>query len=90
MDYSSLPEDDLKEKIQSIFEEFSPQMRKIIELHSFSGLKYKEIAEELDISTNTVKTYMKRAYKRLKAELSKEMLTSYINLVYSQQIPLAA
>ncbi|BAX79296.1 RNA polymerase sigma-70 factor [Labilibaculum antarcticum] len=78
MDYSSLPEDELKEKFHSIFEEFSPQMRKVVELHSFSGLKYKEIAEELNISANTVKTYMKRAYKRLKMELSKEMLTSVL------------
>jgi RNA polymerase sigma-70 factor (ECF subfamily) len=78
MDYSSLPEDELKEKIQSIFDEFSPQMRKVVELHSFSGLKYKEIAEELDISINSVKTHMKRAYKRLRDELSKEMLTSVL------------
>lgn len=78
MDYSSLPEYELKEKIQSVFEEFSPQMRKVVELHSFSGLKYKEIAEELDISVNSVKTHMKRAYKRLRDELSKEMLISVL------------
>ena len=45
------------------------QRRKILELAAFESLTYKEIAERLDISVNTVKTQMGRAYQFLKQEL---------------------
>lgn len=45
------------------------QRRKILELAAFESLTYKEIAERLDISVNTVKTQMGRAYQFLKEEL---------------------
>lgn len=45
------------------------QRRKILELAAFESLSYKEIAEQLDISVNTVKTQMGRAYQFLKEEL---------------------
>ena len=32
------------------------------------SMSYKEIAEQLDISVNTVKTQMKTAYKKIKDE----------------------
>lgn len=45
------------------------QRRKILELAVFDSLTYKEIAFRLDISVNTVKTQMGRAYQFLKEEL---------------------
>lgn len=45
------------------------QRRKILEMAVFDSLSYKEIAERLDISVNTVKTQMGRAYQFLKEEL---------------------
>ena len=45
------------------------QRRKILELAAFELLTYKEIAVRLDISVNTVKTQMGRAYQFLKEEL---------------------
>lgn len=45
------------------------QRRKILELAVFDSLSYKEIASRLDISVNTVKTQMGRAYQFLKEEL---------------------
>lgn len=45
------------------------QRRKILELAVFKSLTYKEIADSLDISVNTVKTQMGRAYQFLKEEL---------------------
>ena len=45
------------------------QRRHILELAAFESLTYKEIAERLDISVNTVKTQMGRAYQFLKEEL---------------------
>ena len=45
------------------------QRRKILELAVFESLTYKEIAARMNISVNTVKTQMGRAYKFLKEEL---------------------
>ena len=45
------------------------QRRKILELAAFDSLTYKEIADRLEISVNTVKTQMGRAYQFLKEEL---------------------
>ncbi len=45
------------------------QRRKILELAVFESLTYKEIAAQMEISVNTVKTQMGRAYKFLKEEL---------------------
>lgn len=45
------------------------QRRKILELAAFESLTYKEIAQQLNISVNTVKTQMGRAYQFLKEEL---------------------
>jgi RNA polymerase sigma-70 factor (ECF subfamily) len=56
---------DLYRAIQKIPE----QRRKILELAAFESLTYKEIANRLDISVNTVKTQMGRAYQFLKEEL---------------------
>ncbi len=42
------------------------QCRKVLELAVFESLTYKEIAEKLQISCNTVKTQIGRAYKRLR------------------------
>lgn len=42
------------------------QCRKVLELSIFESLTYQEIAEKLQISKNTVKTQMGRAYKHLR------------------------
>jgi len=45
------------------------QRQKILKLAAFEGLTYQEIATQLHISVNTVKTQMGRAYQFLKEEL---------------------
>lgn len=45
------------------------QRRKILELAAFESLSYKQIAEKLNISRNTVKTQIARAYRFLKESL---------------------
>ncbi len=45
------------------------QRRRILELAAFDALSYNEIAAQLNISVNTVKTQMGRAYQFLKEEL---------------------
>ncbi len=46
------------------------QRRKILELAAFDAFSYKEIADKLGITINTVKTQMSRAYQFLKEELN--------------------
>jgi RNA polymerase sigma-70 factor (ECF subfamily) len=67
---------ELEIEIQHILEELPPQRRLIFKLNRLDGLKYKEIAETLSISVNTVQKQMIEAsryveqYKpRLKALL---------------------
>lgn len=50
--------------------ELSEQQRRIVELHVQEGKKYSEIAAMLDLSENTVRTHLKRAYKILRENLS--------------------
>lgn len=45
------------------------QRKKILELAVFDSLTYQEIADKLDISKNTVKTQISRAYRFLKESL---------------------
>jgi RNA polymerase sigma-70 factor (family 1) len=45
------------------------QCRRILELAVFESFSYKEIAEKMNISHNTVKTQMGRAYRSLKETL---------------------
>lgn len=45
------------------------QRRKILEMAVFDSMTYQQIAEKLDISKNTVKTQMGRAYRFLKETL---------------------
>lgn len=46
------------------------QRRLILKMAAFEGKTYAQIADELQISVNTVKTQMSRAYKFLKDELN--------------------
>lgn len=56
-------DDEIIVKVKSCLAELSAQQRQILELKVVSGLKYKEIAEELGIAEGTVHTQVKRAYK---------------------------
>lgn len=71
-EYDSLPSEELKDKIHEIINNLPNQMRKVLEYHSFNGWKYQEIADELGISVNSVKTQIKRAYKRFREEIGSD------------------
>lgn len=68
-----IPDDDADEEllvsIAALISEMPPQMRKVFELHSYSGLKYHEIATHLEISINTVKTHISRGFVILREKL---------------------
>lgn len=59
--------------------ELPPQQRAILEKCVIQNKKYKEVADELGISVNTVKTHLARALKYLRDNLDeKKMLFLYI------------
>lgn len=67
---SELEETLSEERKQSLYrhlQNLSPQERRILMAIVVGGKKYKEVAEELDISVNTVKTHLSNAMKYLRA-----------------------
>ncbi|MBZ4037337.1 sigma-70 family RNA polymerase sigma factor [Flavobacterium sp. 17A] len=70
-------EEQKKPKIQTLIEKIPQARREILISHVVEGLSYAEIAEDQNISINTVKTQMKRAY----ASLRESQNTSRLNLI---------
>ncbi|MCK5136013.1 MAG: RNA polymerase sigma-70 factor [Bacteroidales bacterium] len=62
---------ELEEKIRETIEALPEKCRQIFELSRFDGLKYSEIAEQLDISVKTVENQMSKALKILREKLLK-------------------
>ncbi|MES2240147.1 MAG: sigma-70 family RNA polymerase sigma factor [Bacteroidota bacterium] len=59
-------EENRKPRIQTLVEKIPQARREIFVSHVVEGLSYAEIAENYNISVNTVKTQMKRAYAFLR------------------------
>lgn len=56
---------------RSILDNLPKQQRKVFILSRQDGIKYQEIASLLGLSINTVKSHMKAALKKVRAELEK-------------------
>ena len=56
--------------------------REIFILACIEGLKYKEVAERLDVSVNTVKTQLKSAYSKLRTEFNEKDLEIIALLIF--------
>lgn len=76
---------ELQEKITIAIEKMPEQRKKIFKMSRFDGLKYKEIAEELNISIKTVENHMGSAIKDLKTDL-KNYLHIYIIIILIEGI----
>jgi len=61
--------DSRKEKLYSEIDQLPAQSKKVFEGIVFERLKYADIAEEMDISVNTVKTHYSRALKHLRGSM---------------------
>lgn len=59
-------QEELYARLQSLMDSLPPKCREIFIMGCVDGMSYKEIAEKLDISVNTVKTQIKTAYKKIK------------------------
>ncbi|MBN2519524.1 MAG: RNA polymerase sigma-70 factor [Bacteroidales bacterium] len=65
---------ELQNKIDDAISILPAQCQQIFKLNRFENLKYKEIAERLNLSIKTIETQMSRAIKKMK-----EFLHDYIN-----------
>lgn len=61
---------ELESRIFGLIEELPTECQRIFKLSRFEELKYKEIAEKLQISVKTVETQMSRALKFLRKHMS--------------------
>lgn len=64
--------EELRGRVLTAIESLPPKCREIFILGAVEGLKYQEIAAQLDVSVNTVKTQMKFAYRKVKAQTGVE------------------
>ncbi|ALL04084.1 hypothetical protein AQ505_00390 [Pedobacter sp. PACM 27299] len=64
-----LEEEELKRKIAKAIESLPPQCKTVFKMNRFEGLKYRQIAEELQISEKTVEGHIAKALKILRANL---------------------
>lgn len=77
--YDSTSEEDKKivyHQILKIVDTLPDKMQKVVRLKFLHGYRYKEIAKEMDISVNTVKTQLRRAKIKIT-----EMVTSVLILL---------
>jgi RNA polymerase sigma-70 factor (ECF subfamily) len=86
VEQSSFDSVDLKQlrtDIDAAISELPEQMRRIFELSRFEGLKYAEIATQLDISVKTVETQMSRALAKLREKLIGYLSFYFIVLIFN-------
>ncbi|MGQ7871166.1 RNA polymerase sigma-70 factor [Sunxiuqinia sp. sy24] len=72
--HDSLEDFELTQHIELAIQKLPQKRREIFCLSRFDGLKYKEIATQLDISENTVDTQIRRALKFLRDELKHHLV----------------
>jgi RNA polymerase sigma-70 factor (ECF subfamily) len=73
------------ERARQALEELPNQCRNIFLMNCLEGKKYKEIASELSISVNTVKTQLSRAYSNIREKLNVKGGTLLLFLLHSWQ-----
>jgi RNA polymerase sigma-70 factor (ECF subfamily) len=74
--YDKVESSELSARIKNAIDTLPERCREIFLLNRFEEMKYKEIAEKLDISIKTVEAQMSKALKILR-----EQLTDYIGLL---------
>lgn len=80
-DFNQVDVKRLQEDINAAIAELPEQMRRIFEMSRYEGLKYTQIAEQLNISVKTVETQMSRALTKLREKLSSYLSTIIIILI---------
>lgn len=61
----------LLEKIRIEIEKLPPKCQEVFVMSKIKGMKYKEISEELNISTKTIENHMTKALKSIREAFEK-------------------
>lgn len=73
------------QQIKQALEELPPQCRRVFTMSCIDGKSYKEIAEELNLSINTVKAHIKKGYEGVRAKTAERIskkLTQILTLFF--------
>ena len=81
-DNTSFAEAELTTRIEKALSALPEKCRLVFEMSRFQEMKYKEIAEELDISQKTVEAHMSKALKTLRADLQDYLLLFLILMLW--------
>lgn len=68
-DADPLSQKEVQAFIQKAIDKLSPQQRKVFLMNRNQGLKHEQIAQELGISINTVRTHLSKALEFLREEI---------------------
>lgn len=78
---SNIIGNDLSNYLGKIIDALPPRRKEIFILNRFKGLTYKEIAENLQISENTVDTQMRKALAYIKENLGNELIVILMTFI---------
>lgn len=81
-DFATVDAEEIREKVQLALSELPEKCRQVFEMSRFQHMKYREIADELNISPKTVEAHMSKAMKMLRQSL-KGLLTLAIMVSFS-------
>lgn len=65
---------DLRDHVLDALDRVDNPYRQVVALRELQGLKYREIAEALDMPLNTVKVYLHRGRKKLRSQLDRSLV----------------
>ena len=84
MDYE---QEELQQRINTAIEALPEIRQKVFKLSRYEGLKYKEIAEKLNISVKTVEVHMSKALSQLREALADYLpaLLYLLHIFFDQQ-----
>jgi len=77
---SHQPDFEIADRIKRALEDLPPQCQRVFRMSREEGLKYQEIADELEISVKTVEVHMGKALKLLRAAL-KDYLSVFLLII---------
>jgi RNA polymerase sigma-70 factor (family 1) len=80
MHHQNSQQNDYRIKVMKAIDKLPAQQRKTFLLSTMGGKKYAEIAEELNVSINTVKTHIKKAYLSIRKDCN--MITALLLLLF--------
>ena len=84
-DFDNFPDPELADLIEKSIGSLPEKRREIFRLSREDGLKYKEIAEKLNISIKTVEAQMGLAFKSLR-EMLKDFKTGFVLFLFFSKI----